>query len=179
MGAGRGPAAKVGRVVLVGMMGSGKSTVGRLLAARTGWPYVDNDQVLRRLSGSTPRRILDELGEAELRRLESAALWAALETPSPCIVAAAAGTILDPANRRRLRDAATVIWLRASVVVLARRAVGAEHRAWLDGDAAEWFAANSAARDPLFEEVADVIVDTDSRSPSETADEILARLASR
>jgi shikimate kinase len=159
-------------VLLVGMMGSGKTTVGRLLAERTGWPYHDNDELLDRLSGQTPREILASGGEMELRRAESAALALGLESPQPCIVGVAAGTILDPVNRRRLAEGGSCVWLRARADTLVERAMGAEHRAWLDTGGATWLRANAAERDPLYAEVAALTVDTDDRSADDVADEI-------
>ncbi len=102
------------RVILVGMMGSGKSTIGRLLSEATGWPYVDNDELVLRSHGATPRELLSEQGEAVMREAESSALALGLEVPAPAIIGVAAGTILDPANRDRLRE-----WRRRRLV--ARR----------------------------------------------------------
>src|ERR671922_1145736 len=110
-------------VILIGMMGSGKSTIGELLAGLTGWPYVDNDDLVREAHGATPRQILAARGEAQMREAEAEALVRGLRVPSPAIVGVAAGTILDPANRDRLRDGGAVVWLRAAPEVLADRAV--------------------------------------------------------
>lgn len=164
------------RIVLVGMMGSGKSTVGRLLAERLGATYVDNDELVRELFGSTPRRVLAEQGEAELRRVESEALRLALETPPPVVVGVAAGTILGAADRQRLRDAGPVVWLRATAATLARRAVGAEHRPWLEHDPEAFMSQTLAEREPLYAEVATMVVETDGRAPADIAAEISERL---
>ena len=83
------------------MMGSGKSTIGRLLSEATGWPYIDNDELVRRSRGATARQILAERGEDRLRDAESDALMLGIETPPPAVVGVAAGTILDPANASR------------------------------------------------------------------------------
>jgi shikimate kinase len=171
-----GFAGKGDRVVLVGMMGSGKSTVGRLFAERTGWPYLDNDELLARGSKTTAKGLAAK-GEAGLRRAESDALRLGLECEPPCIVGAAAGTILDEGNRRALRDRSLVVWLRASVATLSRRAVGAAHRPWLEGDADGWLKAAVAERDPLYAGVADVVVETDGRTPEQVAYEIIALVA--
>jgi shikimate kinase len=165
------------RVILVGMMGSGKTTVGRLLSERTGWPYHDNDELLDRLFGATPRQVLAESGEEWLRASESSALALGLESEAPCIIAAAAGTILDEPNRRLLDDAGIVAWLRATPLALNERAFGAEHRPWLDTGGEAWVRSSMAERDPLYASVADLIVDTDGREADEIAKEILAHLA--
>jgi shikimate kinase len=160
------------RVLLIGMMGSGKSTIGRLLADATDWPYADNDEIVVRAQGASPRRLLAERGEAEMRRAESDALAAGLEMSPPVIVGVAAGVILDPADRQALGDGGIVVWLRAAADELAVRAAGADHRPWLDADPVAWMRAALDEREPLYSSVADHVVDTDGRS----ADEAVAGL---
>lgn len=159
------------------MMGSGKTTVGHLLSERTGWPYHDNDELLDKLFGATPRQVLAASGEERLRESESSALTLGLRSPVPCIVASAAGTILDERNRRLLTRSGTVVWLRASPAVLAERAPGAEHRPWLDAGGEAWIYSSTAERDPLYTSVANLVVDTDGRMPGEIAAEILGGIA--
>jgi shikimate kinase len=163
-------------VVLVGMMGSGKTTVGGLLARRTGWPLHDNDELVVRLFDATPRQILASGGEAKLRSAESEALAMGLEAPAPCVVGAAAGTILDEANRRQLRGAGIVVWLRATPATVGERAMGAEHRPWLDTGGESWIRDAVNERNPLYASVADLTVDADGRTPAKVAAEILAHL---
>jgi shikimate kinase len=162
------------RVVLVGMMGSGKSSVGRAMAARTGWPFVDNDALVERATGRTARRLLAEEGEAAMRAAEAAALRAGLALPPPVIVAVAAGTVLDPGDRQLTSRRGYVVWLRAPAEVLAARAVGAEHRPWLDDDAVAWFRRTLQERDPLYSSMADLEVDTSRVPPDEAAERIVA-----
>ena len=157
------------RVLLIGMMGSGKSTIGRLLADATGWPYADNDELMLRAHGATPRTLLAEHGEAAMRQAESEALGSGVALPPPAIVGVAAGVILDAADRETLRGGGIVVWLRASAGDLAPRAAGAEHRPWLDGDPIAWMTGALLEREPLYASVADHVVDTDSAAPAETA----------
>ena len=171
-------AAEAPRVVLIGMMGSGKSTVGRALSARTGWPYVDNDELLLQIAGASPKEILAQRGEAELRASESAALMLGLRTPAPCIIGAAAGTILDEANRDAMRRSGRLVWLRANPETLAARSIGAPHRAWLDEGGQEWIHQTAELRDPLYASVAEVTLDVEGRSAEELAAEI-ERLVTR
>jgi shikimate kinase len=165
------------RVVLVGMMGSGKSSVGRALSKRTGWRFVDNDVLVERASGLTARQLLHERGADAMREAESAALRRAVEMRPPVIAATAAGTILDAANRAILAGAGLVVWLRAPAAALAARAVGAAHRPWLEDDPLGWFERTVAERDPLYAAVADLEIDTSAMSARQAAGEILAQLS--
>jgi shikimate kinase len=164
------------RVVLMGMMGSGKTTVGHFLAARTGWPYHDNDALLERVFGGSARQLLAQSGEQRMHADEARALRLGLDTPAPCFIGAAAATVSDAASRTRL-ERAIVVWLRARPETLADRVAGDPHRPFLATDAVAWMRATAAERDPLYRAVADIIVDVDDRPPEQIADELLARLA--
>ncbi len=157
----------------MGMMGSGKSTIGRALSAITGWPYHDNDDLLQIERGRNAREVLAAEGRSELREAEAGALRVGLVQPAPCLIGAAAGTILEKEARDLLNKEAIVVWLRAEPRILVERAAGAEHRPWLDGDAVAWMEEALAERAPLYESVADLTVDTDGRTPDETAQEVL------
>ena len=165
------------RVLLIGMMGSGKSTIGRLLSDATGWPYLDNDELVRRAHGMTARALLAERGEAGMRAAESAALALGLTMPPPVIVGVAAGVILDPADRAALDDGGIVVWLSAGPEALAARATEADHRPWLDGDALAWVTSTLETREPLYSAVADVEIWTDVEPPEAAADRLRAWLA--
>lgn len=157
------------RVALVGMMGSGKSTIGRLLSEATGWHYLDNDELVRRAHGTTARALLAERGEPTMRRAESDALALGLELPPPAIVGVAGGVILDPLDRERLRAGAIVVWLRVDAAALEARAIGAEHRPWLDIGGASWLRRAVAERDPLYASIADFVLDTATGAPTVAA----------
>jgi shikimate kinase len=160
------------------MMGSGKSTIGRLLSARCDWPYFDNDDLVRQAAGATAREVLEDRGVDGLRDVEAAALAAGIEIPPPAIIAAAAGTILDPDLRSRLPDAGLVVWLRAAPGTLAERARAGDHRPFVDRDeAAAWMTSATLERDPLYAEVAELVVDTDLMTADQAVDRIVERLA--
>ncbi len=116
-------------------------------------------------------------GEAALRESESRGLALGLESPAPCVVGAAAGTILDDRNRRPLGESGIVVWLRSTAAVLNERAFGAAHPPWLETGGEAWVRSTVAERDPLYASVADVTVDTDGRRAQQVADEILGRIA--
>lgn len=158
------------------MMGSGKTTIGRLLADATGWRYVDNDALLETRDRLTARE-LSASGEVGLRAAELGALLAGLATPEPCIVSAAAGTILDAGNRAAMAKAGVVVWLRARPETLASRAVGSGHRPWLDGDPVAWLREAAAERTALYAAIADVTVDVDRLTAQQTSAWILAQPA--
>jgi shikimate kinase len=166
------------RVLLIGMMGSGKSSVGRALAERTGWPFLDNDALVERETGLSAKQLLEERGEPALRQAEARAFRAALERDPPSVIAVAGGVLTDPRERARIAAAGFVAWLTASAAVLAERASGAEHRPWLTGDARAWFEATARDRERLYAEVADLELDTGVMGPDEAAARILEALAS-
>ncbi|MGH9186980.1 MAG: shikimate kinase [Acidimicrobiales bacterium] len=160
-------------VVLVGLMGSGKTTVGRIVARRLGRPFVDSDAQVEAGAGRTVREIWVAEGEPAFRRLEAAALRAAVEAGEASVIAAAGGVVLDPGNRKLLRGAGAVVWLRGDAELLATRAERGEHRPLLDTDPVGTLRAMAAARQDLYREVADHVVPIDARSPDELAAEII------
>jgi shikimate kinase len=168
------------RVLLIGLMGTGKSTVGRRLAEHLGARFVDNDELVAAATGVERDDLLKAQGEAALRAAESAALIRALREPTPVVAAVAAGVVLDPGDRAALRSGdAVVIWLRARPETLAART--AEDRArsprpWLEGDPVAVFTAMSRERAGWYGEVADLTVDVDDLSPDDAVARILPRL---
>ena len=160
--------------MLIGMMGSGKTTVGRRLAAALGRPLVDSDAQVEARTGRTVREIFESDGEAAYRVLEREALVDALAGAEPSVVAAAGGVVLDPGNRAVLQEAGTVVWLRARPEVLARRvSAGRDHRPLLGDDPLAALQRLDAERRPLYEEVADLVVDVDDLSTSQVVDAVL------
>ena len=164
------------RVALIGMMGSGKTTIGNLLAEATGWPYLDNDALVRRRYGSTARELLAEGGRARLREAEASALALGLELPPPVIIGVAAGTILEPENREMLRAGGIVVWLRAATATLIGRALDEEHRPFVDTAGSAWIVDAAIEREPLYRAAADLIVDTDTDPPMASVETIRAYL---
>ena len=165
------------RVLLVGMMGAGKSTVGRELAKLTGWRYLDNDELLERAVGESARKVLDTEGVAALRRAESAALAEGLREEPPVIISVAAGVVEDPTDRDRIRGGGFVVWLRAPIAALVARVGAGADRPWLQPDPETALRRLYAGREPLYAEVASLIVDVEDRTPAETANMILDGLA--
>ncbi len=172
------PEAEAARhIVLVGLMATGKSTVGRDLAATLDRPLVDSDDQVEAMSGRSVREIWRTDGEEAFRRLETAALTTALADTTPSVIAAAGGVVLAPENRHLLAaEHLLVVWLRARPETLAARvaSAGDEHRPLLDDDPVGMLVRMEADRRALYESVADRVVDVDGRSPTDIA-EVIAR----
>jgi shikimate kinase len=151
------------------MMGAGKTTVGRLLAAELGWPYADSDEAVEAATGRSVAELFEEGGEPSFRAAESAALSQALAGDGPGVVSVAGGAVLDPANRALLRRSGTVVWLRARPQTLAARLGEGAGRPLLAAGPAAALARLDEVRRPLYAEVADAVVDVDGLDPEEVA----------
>ena len=155
-------------VYLVGMPGSGKSTVGPELAARLGVPYVELDGEVERAAGATVREIFEREGEARFRELEAAALGGAAAR-DPSVVSCGGGVVLEPANRVTLRATGEVVFLSVPLEVLADRVRPAAERPLIraEGDLERLF----REREALYREFAAHVVDA-SGPPGEVAEAI-------
>lgn len=161
-------------LVLVGMMGVGKSTVGRMVAAELDRPLFDSDEMIEERTGRTVREIWSTEGEAAFRTLETDTLLEALDGSEPSVIAAAGGVVLSDRNREALQSAdAHVVWLMADVDVLADRVRRGTHRPLLDDDPVGTLRRMYVERAPLYQEVADAIVSVDHRSPNDVAKAVL------
>jgi shikimate kinase len=160
------------RIILIGMMGAGKSTIGASLSKLTGWPYIDNDQVVEQMVGIPTRDLLQERGVEALRTAESAAAIEVLTRPAPLIAGVAAGIVLDPEVSAQVHDGAFVVFLKARIETLAKRVEGT-HRPWLGDDPEATLRKLYAGREPLYEKMADLVLDVDGTAPDVDAQRIL------
>jgi shikimate kinase len=167
------------RVLLIGMMGAGKSTTGRLLAERLGWPYLDSDDEIERRTGRTVPEIWKADGEAAFRAEETRVLAEAVASEGPAVIAVAGGAVLDPDNRARIRGAGLVVWLRADVAVLAARVGSGAGRPLLDGGPAAALERLFTERAPLYHELSDLVFDVDRLFPPQVVDRIVTALRAR
>ncbi len=159
---------------LIGYRGTGKTTVGRLVAGRLGLPFLDADAELERLAGRPISEIFASNGEGYFRDLEGHTLQALTAGP-PVVLATGGGAILRESNRRALRRFGVVVWLTAGADALVdrlRHAPGNRPALTAAGLLAE-IAGVLAARAPLYEEAADAVVATEGRGIVEVADAIL------
>jgi shikimate kinase len=174
-------AGRASRVVLIGMMGSGKTTVGRLVAERLGSGFADTDEEVESFAGISVPEMFERDGEAAFRRAETEALETLLARSGSRVVAVGGGAVLSEANREAIRRQATVIWLRATVGTLTDRVGSGEGRPLLvsrteAGSGRQWARLEELndERCPLYETMADLVVDTDGLSAEEVADAVVS-----
>jgi shikimate kinase len=151
-------------VVLVGLMGTGKTTVGRRLAARLDRDFLDADAAVVEITDRTIAEIFATDGEDGFRAIEADVLEELLEHHRPAVIASGGGVVLREDSRTRLQaPEVTVVWLSASPAFLASRIEGKPHRPLLAGpeSALEVLTRLHADRSPLYAEVADITVDVE------------------
>jgi shikimate kinase len=166
------------RILLVGMMGAGKTTVGRMLAGRLGCQYLDSDAEVEAATGRTVPEIFSSEGEAVFRAAERDALLLALGTER-AVVSVAGGAVLDPDNRSLISKSGTVVWLRADPKTLASRVGAGFGRPLLGDDPPKALAELDAVRRPLYAQLANVAVDVDDLSPEQVVDAVLGAIESK
>ncbi|MGH9277068.1 MAG: shikimate kinase [Acidimicrobiales bacterium] len=162
-------------IVLIGMMGAGKTTTGQAVAERLGWEFLDSDRQVEARTGRTVADIWREQGERGFRELETDALAAALAgtVDRPAVIAAAGGVVLNPRNRALLEAHPPVVWLRARPDTLAARVVGGTHRPLLDVDPAAALVRLDEERRPFYEALAHTVIDVDDLAPEEVVDRVV------
>ena len=164
-------------LVLVGMPGSGKSTVARTLSRRLQRPLADSDQAVEQRLGCTIRDYFDRHGEAAFRDVEEAVIDELTQGGPPIVLATGGGAVLRPANRQRLRERGTVIYLRASPEQLFKRLRHDTKRPLLQvADPLKRLRAMYAERDPLYRECAHVVIDTHGSSLAMLLNRIMMQL---
>ena len=152
-------------IVLVGMMGAARPPWVACWPRRLGWAFLDSDAMVEASTGSTVPELFATRGEEAFRAEESRVLAEGLASPGPTVVSAAGGVVLSPDNRALLAGQ-VVVWLRADPATLAARVGSGTGRPLLDEDPAGALVALDAVRRPLYEEVADVVVDVDDLDPA-------------
>ncbi len=167
-------------IVLIGFMGSGKSTVGRRLARRLGYGYIDTDQMVESKTGKKVAEIFKEEGEAVFRALERQIV----EKASSCggrVIACGGGAVIDPENVLALKRNGALIYLKASQASLMKRLErGIEKRPLLKGEDVEARIRELLKqRIKIYEDVADEVVNTDGLSPAGVVEEIMRMVRSK
>jgi shikimate kinase len=162
-------------VVLIGAMGSGKTTIGRRVAAAIDRPFVDNDDMLEERVGMSAAEFAKRDGIDALHRVEAEVLLAALRAPGASVVAAAASTIEVAKVRDALPRTAWVAWVHADPDVLIERLPSAT-RPLADHDPARLVAEQSRVRDPLFAAVADASFETGNDTVEAVVDRVVSAI---
>jgi shikimate kinase len=166
----------VNRVFLVGPMGAGKTTIGRLLADELGLEFKDADREIESRSGVDIPWIFDKEGELGFRARESAVLEE-LSLLDGILVSTGGGAILAEQNRRLMSERGTVVYLHTSVDEQVRRTSRDRKRPLLQTDnPAAVLAQLMTIREPLYREVADIVIDTDGRGPKAVAQALAERV---
>ncbi len=162
-------------IVLVGLMGAGKSCVARKLAARIGRPYIDADCEIEAAAGCSIAEIFERMGETAFRDGERRVMARLLDGP-PAVLAAGGGAFVDPETRALIAAKGVSVWLRADLEVLVKRTAGRAHRPLLNaGDPREVLRRLIEKRHPIYAQ-ANLIVDTSDQAADLTVEQVLAAL---
>lgn len=164
------------RVVLVGPMGAGKSTIGRMLAKEMGYRFLDSDRIIEERCGANIPWIFDVEGEEGFRQRETAMLRELAEDEST-VLATGGGAVMRPENHGLLKKASVVVYLRASIEQQVERTRKDRNRPLLQNDDPEAVLRNLfALRDPIYTELADIVMHTDRKSPRLVVRQLVNRM---
>lgn len=165
--------------MLVGLPGSGKTTVGRIVADALRWRHVDTDELVQSATGRTVTDIFTQEGEEAFRDYEHRAIVEAL-TQSAVVISAGGGAVTHWPSRAVLDKTAPVVWLRADPATLVARLPGPEARSrpLLGADPAASLSHLARRRAAWYRQVADAVVDVDGLTPSEVAERVLRLVGS-
>jgi shikimate kinase/3-dehydroquinate synthase len=162
-------------IVMVGLMGAGKTSIGRRLAARLGLPFRDADAEIEAAAGYTVPEIFARFGERDFRDGERRVIRRLL-SGEPLVLATGGGAYMDAETRATVRDEAVSVWLRCPLPVLLRRVAGRSHRPLLNaGDPADVLGRLMRQRHPIYAE-ADIVVDCGDESPEATTNSVMNAL---
>lgn len=163
-------------IILIGPMGSGKTTIGRQLARTLKMDFADSDHEIERRTGASVALIFELEGEEGFRRREAQEI-AELCTRENLVLATGGGAVLREENRRRLRASGSVVYLHATVETQFQRTRKSRHRPLLqDNDPRAKLEALMRAREPIYRQEADLVIEADGRPSSAIAREIIAKL---
>lgn len=165
------------RIVLVGPMGAGKSTIGRQLARELGFRFVDSDRLIEARCGANIPWIFDVEGESGFRVRESAML-VELAAEDQVVLATGGGAVMKPENHPVLKKDALVIYLKTSIEQQVERTRRDRNRPLLQNDDPEAVLRHLfALRDPLYTELADIVMHTDRKSPRLVVRQLINRIS--
>lgn len=169
------PALNRRTIALVGLMGSGKSSIGRRLAAALDLPFKDADAEVEEAAGQTIPEIFESLGEAAFRDGERKVIARLLDEP-PHVLATGGGAFMNDETRALMKDKAVTVWLKVDVDVLARRVARKNNRPLLTGrDPAQVLGDLAAVRYPVYAQ-ADIVVETGDTPHKAAVDSVIEGL---
>ena len=159
-------------IVLIGFMGTGKSSVGRLLARQSGWPRFETDEMVEAQLGMPIDEIFARFGEERFRQVETDVLKK-LDAKQNAIIVTGGGMVLRRQNVERLRELGTVVCLTANVGTLVKRLSRRRNRPLLQtGNPTETIATLFEQRKKFYDEAADFVIDTSRLNPEQVAEAI-------
>lgn len=166
-------------ILLVGLMGSGKTSVGKRLAQKLGLPFVDGDQEVEKAAGLSLVDVLKCFGLEEYRAGEARVMKRLLSS-GPCVLASGGGSFVCEQTRKLAREKAITIWLKADVEILYSRTTGRQHRPFLKGDDASLKdkIENYVKEEYPYYSEADIIVETKEEQVSDTVSRVLTAIDS-
>lgn len=163
-------------IVLIGFMGAGKSTVGSALAEKLNFSFVDTDALIEQRSEKKIKDIFTEEGEAAFRKIESQVVKE-ISAREDHVIAGGGGVVLDPQNVQALKKNGTIVYLKADPQVILKRIHGTHFRPLLEVPAPEAEIRKLlSAREKIYQEVADVVVDTSNLSVEDVVKEVVAKV---
>ena len=162
-------------IVLVGLMGAGKTSIGKRLAARLHLPFVDADDEIERAAGCSIPEIFERYGEGAFRDGERRVIARLLQRP-PHVLSTGGGAFMDSATRALIAEHGTSVWLRAELDLLVARTALRDNRPLLkQGNPREVLQRLMETRHPVYAE-ADITIDSDDRPPDETVERVIGAL---
>lgn len=163
-------------IVLVGMMGVGKTTIGKRLAQRLGMRFIDADAEIEKAAGYTVPEIFEKFGETQFRDGERRVIARLLKDEPAHVLAAGGGAFNDPETRERIAERGISVWLRAGLDILAKRVARRNNRPLLaGGDTEEKLAALMEQREPIYA-LAELYLDTSDGEPDDSVEALVHKL---
>jgi shikimate kinase len=164
-------------IALIGLPGTGKSTVGKQLARHLGWEFIDTDHLIERRIGCSIKSFFEQHGEEAFRDEEAGVIAAVSQQPRAVVLATGGGVVLRSENRRHLRSCSTVVYLRSSAEELARRLRYDQRRPLLQGgDMLGRLKQMYVQRDPLYRETAHFVMEAPRPSVQVMTNMVLMQL---
>jgi shikimate kinase len=163
-------------IVLIGFMGAGKSAVGVGLAKELNFPLIDTDTLIEERTGKKIKDIFAQEGERAFRKIESQVVKE-ISAREDHVIAGGGGVVLDPENVQMLKENSTIVYLKADPEVIVKRTAGAHDRPLLEVPTPETEVRRLLfVREKIYQEVADVVVDTSNLSIEDVVKEVMAKV---